>query len=116
MTRFHVLPLSWKPREKPILPRVVNPLAAPTTEAPQRRSTERLFDAGDSADLRVLTGEISELEVRPKMGFAAKIARRCERKEPTSTAYLRDTSRGRRRRRSRMHADLQPKATFRPDL
>jgi hypothetical protein len=50
------------------------------------------------------------------MGFEAKIARRRERKEPTSTAYLRDTSRGRRRSRSRMHGDLQPKATFRPDL
>jgi hypothetical protein len=50
------------------------------------------------------------------MGFEAKIARRRERKEPTSTAYLCDTSRGRRRSRSRMHGDLQPKPTFRPDL
>jgi hypothetical protein len=50
------------------------------------------------------------------MGVEAKIASRRERKEPTSTAYLLDPSRGWRRGESRMDGDLQPAATFRPDL
>ena len=50
------------------------------------------------------------------MGVRAKIARRRERKELTSTAYLVDPPRGWRRSDSRMDGDLQPAATFRPDL
>jgi hypothetical protein len=50
------------------------------------------------------------------MGCEAKIASRRERKKPTSTAYLLDSPRGRRRSDSRMDGDLQPQATFRPDL
>jgi hypothetical protein len=50
------------------------------------------------------------------MGSEAKIVSRRERKELTSTAYLVDTPRGRRRSESRMDGDLQPEATFRPGL
>jgi len=50
------------------------------------------------------------------MGVEAKIASRRERKEPTPNAYLLDPPRGWRRSDSRMDGDLQPTATFRPDL
>jgi hypothetical protein len=50
------------------------------------------------------------------MSVEAKVASRRERKEPTSTAYPVDPSRGRRQSESRMDGGLQPTATFRPNL
>jgi hypothetical protein len=54
-------------------------------------------------------GQLEWLGVCATDRFRAKIASRREREEPTPTAYPCDTLRGRRRCRSRMDGDLQPK-------